>query len=174
MQDGISCLSSLPSKEYSKFHTEVEDDTAEGNLNLTSFSYLHSAASVFRVTQGCWGHHGGPKDVGDIMGTLWGHGDTRGTQGCWGHHGDTGMWGHYEDMGTRRGPKDVGRLILCTRAWERRNLKPRSKHFLLSCGQPAPPILFKPGLPRPGMQSKQGPGARRALAGSPSSSSHSP
>lgn len=27
-----------PSKEYSKFHSGVEDDTAEGNLNLTPFS----------------------------------------------------------------------------------------------------------------------------------------
>jgi len=28
----------LPSKEYSKFHSSVRDDTAEGNLNLTPFS----------------------------------------------------------------------------------------------------------------------------------------
>lgn len=35
-----------PSKEYSKFHSGVEDDTAEGNLNLTHFS-----TSTFKVQQ---------------------------------------------------------------------------------------------------------------------------
>lgn len=35
----MACLvCPLPSKEYSKFHSGVEDDTAEGNLNLTLFS----------------------------------------------------------------------------------------------------------------------------------------
>lgn len=35
----MACLvCPLPSKEYSKFHSSVRDDTAEGNLNLTSLS----------------------------------------------------------------------------------------------------------------------------------------
>lgn len=73
------------------------------------------------------------------------------------------------------GGKAFCRLILRTSAWEGRNLKPHSDHFLICCGQPRSSILFKPGLPRLGMLSKQGPGTLHALAGSPSSSSsHSP
>lgn len=35
----MACLvCPLPSKEYSKFHSGVGDDTAEGSLNLTPFS----------------------------------------------------------------------------------------------------------------------------------------